>query len=126
MSAAEVRTESVEDLPDEFIECRDLGHSWRTVSKGRAKGGIEIIRFSACRSCKSLRKDRFHRFRGIVTSRSYQYSAGYLLAGGGVGRGRAAFRAEMVRRLDESDLPEWGDDVSWDVVPKGARRKRNR
>jgi hypothetical protein len=119
------RSENLEDLPDKYLECRDMGHSWRTVSKGVSRGGIEIIRFNVCRSCKSLRKDRFHRFRGVTTARSYQYSDGYLLTQGAAPRGRAAFRAEMVNRMAAEELPVWDDGVTWDEgVPRGTRRAR--
>jgi hypothetical protein len=57
MAAPEQAVNSIEDIPEEFLICRDLGHSWapsdvKISGKGR---NAEIHRILQCRSCPTQR-----------------------------------------------------------------------
>lgn len=102
---AEVRAWA-ETLPERFLECRDMNHSWRRFNVGRHKsGGFErTLRCSRCRS----RKIQHVSDGGLILGSRYEHSDGYLAEGLGrlTGDSRGQLRlALMTREADLGDLP---------------------
>ena len=97
-----------ENLPDSFLLCRDMGHTWRPF---RAYYSTELHAYERvlrCGRCKTERKQSIAE-NGLILSGSYDYPDGYT-APAGTGRidgnGRGALRLESVLRLigkDEKD-----------------------
>lgn len=68
------------DYKDAYLQCRDLGHSWREdeTTKKRQGGIGSIVRVLACGRCPMVRLDSYS-FRGELITRSYRQPAGYHL-----------------------------------------------
>jgi hypothetical protein len=81
----------VAGYPEEYLSCRDFGHSWRPVTAEQGKGGV-IKRTLGCANCDAQRNQTLDKF-GYVLTNSYGYSAGYIMPG--VGRLTAAQRATL-------------------------------
>jgi hypothetical protein len=81
----------VSGYPEEYLGCRDFGHSWRPVTAEQGKGGV-IKRTLGCALCGGQRTQTLDKF-GYVLTNSYGYSAGYLMPG--VGRLTAGQRAAL-------------------------------
>lgn len=95
----------VEALPDSFMLCRDMGHTWRPFRAfwdETLKGYIRIIR---CGRCKTERRQLISS-TGEVLRGYYQYNEGYQVPKG-VGRfgveGRAYLRLESTLRIIGKD-----------------------
>jgi len=94
-----------EDLPDSFIMCRDMGHTWRPF---RARFNPEengYDRVLRCGRCKTERTQTIS-MSGLILSGGYSYPEGYQ-APKGTGRidgnGRGALRLESTLRLIGKD-----------------------
>lgn len=64
----------------EYAWCRGLsGHSWVPPSVLYAGPKATIILELTCRNCKAHRRDMIDHSNGLLSSRGYQYSEGYLM-----------------------------------------------
>src|SRR5262245_35777315 len=77
----------------EYLECRNLGHQWRTI--GFFESGGLVKRRITCQRCDTDRTDRWQR-DGVRRSPSYSYADGYRLAG--FNPPAQALRVETIRR----------------------------
>ena len=87
--------------PDEYLSCRDTGHSWKPATAVR-RPDKNIERVLACVRCEARRTQLLDP-RGYVLGSSYVYNKGYQFTG--VGRlttdGRARLRlTNILRNLD--------------------------
>lgn len=64
------------DYDDQFLDCRDHGHSWDVLGKWRDLVG-DWNRRLRCRRCRMTRQDRY--VRGSEVRRSYSPPEGYYL-----------------------------------------------
>lgn len=99
--AAKALETALETLPERFLECRDLGHSWRPWTArafGGRLGGFESV--LRCSDCGTLRTRTLSR-TGAVMSSHYTYPDGYLVAGLGrlTGTDRDAVRLASIRHM---------------------------
>lgn len=87
-----------EELPERFLECRELGHLWRPwAALSNPDGGYD--RTLRCTRCQTKR-EQIITSRGVVTSNRYIHPEGYLHKGMGriVGDGRGLLRLTSVKR----------------------------
>lgn len=91
-------------LPDEFVQCRDWGHAWRSLNARRNDDGSYLVTLR-CQRC-DCRRTRTISARGAVLATGYDYPDGYLLNGLGrlTGSDRDTLRLDSVRRT----LPQGG------------------
>lgn len=95
------RAESLEEMTDAFLTCRDYGHHWihlndmvtDSTKAGKIRG---ISRFSECKSCTTTREEIFDIPSCDVADRKYVYPDGYLVIAGGIDGER--LRVRDVRR----------------------------
>ena len=89
---------SVANIPESFLWCRDVLHSWDPYSASVGKAGRlrEVHQVLLCVRCGTF-KTRFMTPAGIIRRTSYRYPPGYLLAE--QGRMSPADRA-TVRRIN--------------------------
>lgn len=100
-SRADVKS-AAKKLPEGFISCRDIGHTWRQFRVIRVRGGFNRDLF--CPTCKTNRHEFISR-TGEKLSTGYTYPEGYQVKGMGriVGDGRSVIRLEsVVRVLDKA------------------------
>lgn len=86
-------------LPDSYLACRDLTHSWRPFNATQQETGL-WIRVLRCYVCKA-RKTQHLDSRGNVIGRSSpDYPDGYLAKGLGriAGEGKGVLRLESLTR----------------------------
>lgn len=85
-------------LPDKYLDCRELNHSWQrwTIEwDGEAKAYVRQLR---CRVCKSVRK-MLVGDDGDVVKTGYDYAKGYLATNVVKGTlSRSVFRLEGITR----------------------------
>jgi len=92
-----------EDLPERFLLCRDLGHTWRPFL---AKFDTEERAYKRVLKCGRCRTERTQliSMNGVPLSGAYDYPDGYT-APTGAGRldssGRGALRLVSIQRLIE-------------------------
>jgi len=94
-------------LPQEFVTCRDLGHSWVPYRAWRDSKEREYVQVLRCSSCRTERHRRID-YRGNRSGNSYEYPDDYTApAGTGVlsAGGRADLRLLAIQRFIE-DSPE--------------------
>ena len=53
--ADEKKVDDIQDIPDEYLLCRDLGHSWAPHDVRVSRKAGEIHRILQCRSCPTQR-----------------------------------------------------------------------
>lgn len=94
-SPKEVRA-AVVKMPETFLRCRDLGHTWLQYRVKRIRGGFERDLF--CRSCKT-NKHMFISPKGEILASNYSYNEGYQI----VGLGRIQAEGKSVLRLEALD-----------------------
>lgn len=63
-------------LPDDFLLCRDLGHTWRPYT-ARITGSNTYERTMRCGRCKTLRHQSLS-ISGAILGGGYKYEEGYL------------------------------------------------
>lgn len=91
------------DLSEEAMLCRDLGHVWRPYRAERRPKGAGFIRTMRCRTCGCERRQYMDRW-GAISSNTYSYPDHYLLPGGGFTRAdRATLRLKRVQELLDED-----------------------
>lgn len=82
MTSTEKLQQSIEDIPEEFLLCRDLGHAWAPHDVKISRKYGEIHRVLQCRSCPTQRTQILEMDGSIKRSR-YEYPEGYVLSGVG-------------------------------------------
>jgi len=93
------------DLPDSFLMCRDMGHTWRPFTARFSADENAYDRTLRCGRCKTERQQVIG-MDGTILSGVYLYPDGYLSpAGSGriTGDGRGALRLESTLRLISKD-----------------------
>lgn len=90
--ATEKPQHTIDDIPDEFLLCRDLGHAWAPHDVRISRKYGEIHRILQCRSCPTQRTQILSLDGEIKRSR-YEYPEGYVLVG--VGHLSVADRAHV-------------------------------
>jgi hypothetical protein len=102
------------DLPDNFLDCRSLGHAWTQCAPDRKPQFGELQVFQ-CQRCLSIRDDLVSAKYGELLSRGYRPAPGYQIPKPEDGTktfSAAALRAERRRRMAERELPFV---VDWNV-----------
>lgn len=96
-SPKEVRA-AVVKMPETFLRCRDLGHTWLQYRVKRIRGGFERSLF--CRSCKT-NKHMFISPKGEILASNYVYNDGYQIQGLGriQAEGKSVLRLEALDRI---------------------------
>lgn len=106
------KAKSVAEIPDTYLICRDLGHSWNflndSVLWGADKRPQIVTRTLKCMRCPTQRKDSYHipSLAKVVNSTRYTYPDQYLIGDDvtkGVRFDRAHARAEHYNRMGFSD-----------------------
>lgn len=89
-------------MTDEFLQCRDFGHSWKSWHVATVPGGA-FEQILMCIRCSSKRSRLLNR-SGEQVSKGYQYADGYQLQGFGrmVGHDRDEIRLASIVRLVET------------------------
>jgi hypothetical protein len=83
----------LQSYPDEYLECRQMGHQWHRV--GYFESGGLVKRRITCQRCDTDRTDRWER-DGLRRSPSYSYPQEYRLQG--FNPPAQALRVETMRR----------------------------
>lgn len=83
-------------MADDFLECRDLRHTWAIVGYYR-EGGYTCRRLQ-CRRCGIIGTDTWSSAGYRVAARRYQYPDGYQVRGSG-GIDNTDVRREVLRRV---------------------------
>jgi hypothetical protein len=106
-------TVPMEDYDDRYLECRDLGHAWRTLGYfyGRDSHGQVMKRRVRCVRCRMQRDDTL---LGWQTKHAYTQPEDYAMPG----TKRGDFKDEAVRRAKKSVF------ASEDVMVKALKRRR--
>jgi hypothetical protein len=93
---------ALEEMPDDYIECRDFGHAMRHVAQWwtqKARGRVtEICRQAKCIRCGTYRLTYYTYPHMERVGSTYQHAPGYLV---NLGKGRVprvAVIAESIRR----------------------------
>lgn len=80
------RSESLDDLADQFLACRDKGHRWMhlndQVTATTGKKIREVSRWWQCPSCTTEQEEVFEIPSCTIKRRKYHYPDGYLLIAG--------------------------------------------
>lgn len=93
-------------LGDRVLHCRELGHTWRSLTVSWDAGARAYDRRLRCSSCKTVRIQVLTE-RGHVVSNRYDYVDGYLAVGVEIGRGdRDTFRRVALERYLSRDAVE--------------------
>jgi hypothetical protein len=97
-------------LPDEFLLCRDIGHTWRPFRATINPDGTYycVMRCGRCRT----ERHRTLSHRGAILTNHYDYAEGYLAPAGTermTTAGRDVLRLESVTRLLGHDHIDHGE-----------------
>jgi hypothetical protein len=91
----------IEKMNEEFIDCRDYGHKWRSLNASWSRRDncytVELM----CNSC-GTRRTRYIGAHGELLSNSYGYAEGYQMPSGRgrmTGEDRNALRFASLRRI---------------------------
>lgn len=87
-------------LADEYLQCRNLGHSWRPLrAEFKAAEGVYFVAY-LCQRCGAERTQWLDR-RGLIVSGAYRYPDGYEHRKQGriTADGRGALRLEQLHRV---------------------------
>lgn len=86
--AADDLANALTKLPDEWVDCRDMRHSWRVsvdfhVSEAAGRHPNEIRRELVCTRCETIRKEVYHHTaRGLdKVHQGYAYPEEYQIKG---------------------------------------------
>lgn len=92
-------------LPDDFLQCRDFGHTWRPYTVAWHSQDYEWERTLRCVRCLTQRVQVLSASGGNLRSH-YVYPEGYVHAGLGRldGSARDALRLESVVRMSRGEL----------------------
>lgn len=96
-------TDVVAAYPDEYLTCRDTGHSWRPTTASRDTDGT-IHRTLTCITCGTHRNQTLDTGGYIITN-TYTYKTGYQIPGTGRldSSHRAALRLASIDRIPTTD-----------------------
>lgn len=88
---------NVDDVLEQFLDCRDLGHSWQHHDAIESR--TTITRIVVCSVCGTQRLQLLDT-RGYLRRSNYKYATGYLLKGTGwlTADDRAVMRLRNIRR----------------------------
>ena len=100
--------QAVVKMPETFLRCRDLGHTWLQYRVKRIRGGFERDLF--CRSCKT-NKHMFISPKGEILASNYVYNEGYQITGLGriQAEGKSVLRLEALDRVVADGEFDLGD-----------------
>lgn len=106
-------------MSDQYIQCRDFGHTWTLWRVFRKKGYFE--RQLHCRRCKTNRTQTLSN-RGEVLHSHYQYEEGYQLKGMGrmLADGKNVLRVEAMSRAAAKGIIKADPD---EVAATKSRRR---
>lgn len=93
-----------EDLSEEFLMCREMGHRWLPHQAEQHNDG-SFTRVLRCPRCRT-RKVQSISARGVIEGTQYKHPDGYLHEGMGriAGDGRGVLRLESIKRtIDRQD-----------------------
>lgn len=97
------RVELDADYPQQFLDCRDLRHPWKTV--GFYHQGGDIVRSLMCPQCNSSAYDTWSPGANRRKPRRYDYADGYRI-GGGARVSMQEVREEVLNRVTVYDTVE--------------------
>jgi hypothetical protein len=81
MASSENTPHTIDDISDQFLECRDYGHAWRASDVKISRKAQEIHRVFAClHDCGTLRTQVLSS-DGYILRSFYTYPEGYVLPG---------------------------------------------
>ena len=77
--------QTVDDVRDDHLECRDYMHSWKPYAAKEIQKGRMVERVLRCERCKTLKQQTLviKRGRAFLSTGSYKYAEGYLIKGMG-------------------------------------------
>jgi len=89
----------VSAVDEKFLDCRDIGHTWRKVEVTEDRKLKRYTRTVACQNCTTERVQVMD-LQGYLIKAHYRYVAGYLLDGAGylTADDRAVMRLRNLRR----------------------------
>jgi hypothetical protein len=70
----------IDDMPIEYVQCRDYMHGWRSFTAKRIDNGL-IEQTQRCGRCRSTRTRVLNGRGGVVESWKIDYVDGYLIKG---------------------------------------------
>lgn len=94
-----------EELPDAYLSCRDLGHTWRPFTASWDSQERAYRRVLQCSRCTTERTQWVSSSGHIAHGNSYNYPEGYTAPGGWGrmdGQARDALRLQSVLRMVET------------------------
>lgn len=68
-----------EKLPENFLLCRCVGHAWSPIAPDRQPPWGRLLVWQ-CVRCETKRDDIFDSRWGKLTTRTYRYAEGYIIA----------------------------------------------
>jgi hypothetical protein len=92
-------------LPDSYVLCRDMGHTWRPFRATFNQDMNAYDRTLRCGRCRTERQQVIG-LNGLILSGGYNYPDGYLSPSGSGrinGQGKGALRLESTLRLISKD-----------------------
>ena len=77
------KPQTIDDVLDEHLECRDYMHSWKPYEAKEIQKGRVVERILRCERCKTLKRQTLviKRGRAFLSTGSYKYAEGYLIKG---------------------------------------------
>jgi hypothetical protein len=104
--AVEFFEEHLHDLPNKFLECRDIRHSWKVYRKFQAVNSTGsavkyLERTLRCTRCHTERQDVLSARTFDRVSTSYAYPQGYTIQGNKSGNRGQSIRREVYLRSSE-------------------------
>lgn len=100
-SNAESAEHFAHGLSAKFLQCRELGHTWRSWTVEYDKKARAYLRQLRCAGCHTIRQQTLDR-RGHVITNSYRYPDGYMARSLQPGTySRDVFRLESITRFLE-------------------------
>lgn len=95
MAKTDNSQQSIEDIPEEFLLCRDLGHAWAPFDVKVSRKAQEIHRILQCRSCPTQRIQ-------ILDTNGYRLRSKYVYPED-VDKDAAPYKLKGVGRLSADD-----------------------
>lgn len=91
-------TAALQDLPDNFLQCRDIRHQWKVNGDYTPDKNV-ISRSIICTRCQAERMDTYSAKTFDKISTQYRYPANYQIKGNGIrGGGGSMVRREAFTR----------------------------
>jgi hypothetical protein len=100
------RHNNLSSYPEEWLDCRSLGHAWarKGVFAVRGKRPVVRVRVLQCARCGTRRKDRIDSAGVKIGTYYYNHPEGYRLKK----MKRVEFTREQIRRVDVIIVPDLG------------------